>query len=91
MIEVIQEARNNLVEHIKDKADLSAKNQMIQNLIDKINNELKKEQELIKNFQNASSKTEKQSYFSDVKIDDSSELTGDFRKDKSKNRAALTL
>lgn len=84
MIEVIQEARNNLVEHIKDKADLSAKNQMIQNLIDKINNELKKEQELIKNFQNASSKTEKQSYFSDVKIDDSSELTGDFRKDKGK-------
>ena len=84
MIEVIQEARNNLVEHTKDKADLSAKNQMIQNLIDKINNELKKEQELIKNFQNASSKTEKQSYFSDVKIDDSSELTGDFRKDKGK-------
>ena len=84
MIEVIQEARNNLVEHTKDKADLSAKNQMIQNLIDKINNELKKEQELIKNFQNASSKTEKQSYFSDVKIEDTSELTGDFRKDKGK-------
>ena len=84
MIEVIQEARNNLVEHTKDKADLSAKNQMIQNLIDKINNELKKEQELIKNFQNAISKIEKQSYFSDVKIDDSSELTGDFRKDKGK-------
>ena len=87
MIKVIQEARSNLVEHTKDKADLSAKNQMIQNLINKINNELKKEQELIKNFQNASSKTEKQSYFSDVKIDDSSELTGDFRKDKSKAKA----
>ena len=29
MIEVIEEARNNLVEHTKDKADLSAKNQMI--------------------------------------------------------------
>ena len=82
MIEVIQEARNNLVEHTKDKADLSAKNQMIQNLIGKINNELKKEQELIRNFQSVSPK--KQSYFSDVKIKDSSELTGDFRKDKGK-------
>lgn len=81
MIEVIQEARSNLVEHTKDKADLSAKNQMIQNLIDKINNELKKEQELIRNFQSVSSN------FSDVKIDDSSELTGDFRKDKSKVKA----
>ena len=29
MIEVIKEARNNLVEHTGDKADLSAKNQMI--------------------------------------------------------------
>ena len=29
MIKVIQEARNNLVEHTEDKADLSAKNQMI--------------------------------------------------------------
>ena len=28
-IEVIKEARNNLVEHTGDKADLSAKNQMI--------------------------------------------------------------
>lgn len=82
MIEVIEEARNNLVEHTKDKADLSAKNQMIQNLIGKINNELKKEQELIRNFQSVSPK--KQSYFSDVKIKDSSELTGDFRKDKGK-------
>lgn len=78
MIEVIQEARNNLVEHTKDKADLSARNQMIQNLIGKINNELKKEQELIRNFQSASSN------FSDVKIKGSSELTGDFRKDKGK-------
>lgn len=78
MIEVIEEARNNLVEHTKDKADLSAKNQMIQNLIGKINNELKKEQELIRNFQSVSSN------FSDVKIKDSSELTGDFRKDKGK-------
>lgn len=84
MIEVIEEARNNLVEHTKDKADLSAKNQMIQNLIGKINNELKKEQELIENFQHANSETKKQSYFSDVKIKDSSELTGDFRKDKGK-------
>lgn len=84
MIEVIEEARNNLVEHTKDKADLSAKNQMIQNLIGKINNELKKEQELIENFQRVSPKTGKQSYFSDVKIKDSSELTGDFRKDKGK-------
>lgn len=84
MIEVIEEARNNLVEHTKDKADLSAKNQMIQNLIGKINNELKKEQELIRNFQRVSPKTGKQSYFSDVKIKDSSELTGDFRKDKGK-------
>lgn len=84
MIEVIEEARNNLVEHTKDKADLSAKNQMIQNLIGKINNELKKEQELIENFQYANSETKKQSYFSDVKIKDSSELTGDFRKDKGK-------
>lgn len=84
MIEVIEEARNNLVEHTKDKADLSAKNQMIQNLIGKINNELKKEQELIRNFQSVSPKTGKQSYFSDVKIKDSSELTGDFRKDKGK-------
>ena len=78
MIEVIKEARNNLVEHTGDKADLSAKNQMIQNLIGKINNELKKEQELIRNFQSASSN------FSDVKINGSSELTGDFRKDKGK-------
>lgn len=84
MIEVIEEARNNLVEHTKDKADLSAKNQMIQNLIGKINNELKKEQELIRNFQRVSPKTGKQSYFSDVKIDSSSGLTGDFRKDKGK-------
>lgn len=82
MIEVIEEARNNLVEHTKDKADLSAKNQMIQNLIGKINNELKKEQELIENFQSVS--PEKQSYFSDVKIDGSSGLIGDFRKDKGK-------
>ena len=70
MIEVIQEARNNLVEHTKDKADLSARNQMIQNLIGKINNELKKEQELIRNFQSASSN------FSDVKINGSSEWSG---------------
>lgn len=84
MIEVIEEARNNLVEHTKDKADLSAKNQMIQNLIGKINNELKKEQELIENFQHANPEIKKQSYFSDVKIKDSSELTGDFRKDKGK-------
>lgn len=84
MIEVIEEARNNLVEHTKDKADLSAKNQMIQNLIGKINNELKKEQELIENFQHANPETKKQSYFSNVKIKDSSELTGDFRKDKGK-------
>lgn len=77
MIKVIQEARNNLVEHTEDKADLSAKNQMIQNLIEKINNELKKEQELIGSFNSVSS------YFSDIKIQGSSELVGDFRSDKS--------
>lgn len=78
MIKVIQEARNNLVEHTEDKADLSAKNQMIQNLIEKINNELKKEQELIGSFNSVSP------YFSDITIQGSSELVGDFRSDKSK-------
>ena len=55
---------------------------MNQNLIGKIKKKKKKEQELIRNFQSVSHK--KQSYCSDVKIKDSSELTGDFRKDKGK-------
>lgn len=73
-----------MVQHTSDKADLSAKNQMVQNLIGKIDNELKKEQELIESFKSLNSKNEGEQYFSDVNIQGSSELTGDFRKDKSK-------